>query len=327
MIALARKYDKLISTFLDGYVFGSHVNGRIHTQFHPLRGEDGGTVSGRFSSSNPNLQNIPARDKEAKRLLRSVFVPDDASHVWWKFDYSQVEYRLLAHEAVGRGAEAIRERYRADPTTDYHEATRQQIKAQTGIMLERSPTKNINFGLAYGMQIRKLAASLGLSVEDAQPLFDAYHAGVPFVQETFDKFQRQARATGEVRTILGRRRRFDLFGPRSFDSTGTGLPMDKAIERWGRGNIRRLDVHKGLNQRLQGSAADIMKQAMVDCYESGAFDATGVPLLTVHDELDFSAPPDVPEFAEVRRIMETCVELKVPLICEPSTGPNWGATE
>jgi len=325
-VAAARKYDKLVSTFIDGYVLGAQINGRIHASYHPLRSDDGGTVSGRFSSSNPNLQNIPARDKEANALLRRCFVPDHPHHVWWKYDYSQVEYRLLAHEAVGVGSAAIRQRYQDDPATDYHEATRQLIYTHTGVLLERGPTKNINFGLAYGMQPRKLAQTLGMTVEAATPLFDAYHRGVPFVQATFDKYARIARALGEVRTILGRRRRFPLFGPRSYEHSTAGAPYDEAVKLWGEDNLRRLDTHKGLNQRLQGSAADIMKKAMVDCFESGVCAEMGVPLLTVHDELGFSAPLNCAGSSTVREIMETCVPLKVPLLCAPSVGPTWGET-
>lgn len=320
-VQTARWADKLVSTFLLGGVLKQAINGRIHTQYHPLRSDEGGTVSGRFSSSDPNLQNLPARDPEAKAIVRSIFIPEPGE-VWWKFDYSQIEYRLLAHEAVGRGSEAIRAAYREDPTTDYHEATQRLIEKATGLRLGRKQTKNINFGLAYGMMPRRLAESLGMELEDARPLFDQYHAALPFVQATFNKYSNEARLKGEVRTLTGRRRRFDKWVGRG---TRGALPLsrDAAEAKWGRA-IERAEVHKGLNQRLQGGAADIIKMAMLAMEERGVFDRVGVPLVTVHDEFGFSAPADCADMAEVRDAMEQCVKLEVPLLAEPETGATWG---
>lgn len=322
LIAEVRKYDKLINTFINGYILGKNVNGIVHASFHPLSTDEGGTVSGRFSSSDPNLQNIPARDEFSGPLIRGIFVPFDG-HEWRKYDYSQIEYRLLAHFAVGRGSETIRKRYREDPTTDYHTATQEQIAAITGIHLDRKPVKNINFGLAYGMQLPKLARGLGLTEDEARPLWEAYHKGVPFVQTTFDKYQRIARVEGEVRTLLGRRRQFKLFTQRSV-KTPEALEYDAAVRRWG-DDIRRCDTHVGLNHLLQGTSADIIKEAMAQIWETGLWREVGVPLAQVHDELDFSAPSDAP-WGELQSIMENALkeELSVPILCEGSAGESWG---
>lgn len=328
-IVAARKFDKAVGTFLDGYIFDKHRNGRIYTQFHPVRSDDSGAVSGRFSSSTPNLQNIPSRDPFLGPLVRSIFVPEEGQR-WFRGDYSQIEYRLLASDARGPGADDVRAKYIEDPSTDYHDATRTIIKVKTGIQLERGPTKNINFGLAYGMQKKKLAAVLGLSDAQTEELFAAYHAGVPFVQTTFDYFARQAAVTGEVRTFYGRRRVFDMWEPRRYSGTRQDpLPHDEAAEKWGAAGIRRAFTHIALNHRLQGGSADLMKLAMAEAYENGVFEVIGVPMLTVHDELDWSADLNAEGHADACECLRATMEaerpgINVPLVVEVSSGDNWG---
>lgn len=163
----ARKWSKAISTFVDGMVVDNLVGDRVHPQVHPLRRVDDqgkrGTVSGRFSYSQPNLQFVPERDEEMRSLVRSLFVPEDGEE-WVKHDLSQIEYRYLVHFAVKMhlsGADEAAERYQKDPKTDYHDMVRSLIREATGKELERRPTKIINFGLIYGMGKGKLAWSLG----------------------------------------------------------------------------------------------------------------------------------------------------------------------
>ena len=326
-IVAARKLDKARSTFVEGFILNKHVNERIHCQFHPLRGDDGGAVSGRFSSSAPNLQQIPSRDPELGPLIRSLFIPE-VGHVGWdKIDYSQIEYRYLAHFAVGRGADKVRELYRTDPRTDYHAATAHLVKDQTRIELPRSHTKNVNFGLCYGMGENKLCAMLGISRSEGTRLFKAYHAGVPFTKATYNTCEEQAQYEGYITTILGRRSRFTRWEKKGHGKNNKPMTRDEAMERFAPGQLQRVGTHKALNRRLQGSAADLMKKAMVDAYEAGIFDATGIPLLTVHDELDFSNP-GTPEYAEGRKelihCMETAIPCKVPIIADCDSGPDWG---
>jgi DNA polymerase I-like protein with 3'-5' exonuclease and polymerase domains len=290
-----RQAEKAINPFIQSYILGGMHNGRVHCQFHPLRGGDFGTVSGRFSSSNPNLQNIPSRDKRLGPLLRSLFIPEEACR-WRRADYSQIEYRLLAHHAIGKGAEQIRERYRNDPTTDFHEMTQHMVQEITGVDLGRKPSKNLNFGLVYGMGRDKTVRTLGPLGEQ---LYEAYFEAMPSVKKTYQSAERLARRRGYIRTLLGRRRRFA-------DGDGT---------------------HKALNSCLQGGAADIMKKAMVDCYKAGVFAATGIPHLTIHDELDWSDDGTsiaAEGFAEAERIMTHCVQLRVPLMIDMDVGAHWG---
>lgn len=326
-----RKYAKIRDTFVESYILNSHINGKVYGQFHPLRGGgegDKGTRSGRFSSSTPNLQNLPSRDDELAPLTRGIFIPDFGHKQWRKYDYSQIEYRFLAHYAVGPGADDIRSIFQKNPYADYHEEVRQLIHRVVGIMLERKPTKNINFGMVYGMGQPTLTSRLHLTKIQGRQLFDAYHKGVPFVKTTMDATMEEAQHTGMITTILGRRSRFDKFEPADWGEHGPALSFEAAIRKYGR--VKRAFTHKALNRRLQGSAADLMKMAMLKCYYDGVFDETGIPRLTVHDELDFSDPGGAAAeaaYREMQHIMETAIPLRIPIIADPDIGPDWGHVE
>lgn len=321
-----RKLAKLRGTFVESYILNSHVGGKVYGQFHPLRGDEGGTRSGRFSSSTPNLQNLPSRDDELAPLVRGLFIPDEGHHQWRKYDYSQIEYRFLAHFAVGPMSDEIRAIFNADPNTDYHEMTRELVHRQTGQLLDRKPIKNINFGLIYGMGVDKLSGGLGLTVAKGRELFAAYHKGAPFAKATMELCSEEALNTGIITTILGRKSRFDLWEPASWGTDSIALPYEKAILHYGQ--IRRAYTHKALNRRLQGSAADLMKRAMWQCWKDGIFAETGIPRLTVHDELDFSDPGGKDAaFREMRRVLETAIPLRIPVKADCDIGPDWGHVE
>lgn len=324
LVVERRKLEKYRNTFVRGYVLKLNVNSRLHALFHPLRGDENGTVSGRFSSSLPNLQNIPARDPYWGPKIRALFIPEDGEQ-WGRHDWSQIEYRFLAHYARGPGSREVRARYMNDPTTDFHDMTQSLIKDVTGVLLERKPVKNINFGLCYGMGKPKLTKDLGLSDEAGDTLFRAYHTGVPFVKATYEAAQQQAATTGQIKTVLGRYARFPLWEP--VFGTGPALPREAAEARYG-GRIRRAFTHKTLNRLLQGSAADLMKTAMVEIDKAGVEVVLGPMLLTCHDETGHSVPrtrAGQDALDDVRHIMETCMKLRVPIIAEQSVGENWGA--
>lgn len=322
LVTERRQMEKIRGVFLESYIMNSHVNGRIHGEFHPLKGDGYGARSGRFASRNPNLQNIPTRSELGKRVRKSF--KDHLCRRWRKFDYSQIEYRLLAHHAVGRGADEIRRRYRADPTTDYHKATQALVLELTGLNIERPKIKNINFGFIYGMSQPKLARYLGLDASTAKHLFDSYHAAVPFARETMQYYMDMIDRIGYVSTFAGRRSQFPKWTSRAWRDDAEAMDFEDALMEYGR--VKRAFSHKGLNRVLQGGAADIMKRAMVRCFEDGIFDATGIPLLTVHDELDFvddGAPDSV--WAEMAHIMETCApELSIPIMVDHEVGRSWG---
>ena len=303
MIVACRRYSKLIGTFLESQIKHQVIDGRIYGQFHPAKADDGGTVTGRFSASNPNLQFIPnpkSYEEEEKTLeinlgkaIRSLFVPMEG-HRWGKKDYSQIEFRLAAHFAIGLRAEEIRQTYNENAQMDYHQWCA-EIAAVT-----RHRAKRINFGLLFGMGIEKLCRELGMSVDEGEAFLTEYNQRVPFIKQTLYAVKGKAEARGWVKTILGRRRRFP---------------------------DRRFS-YKALNAVIQGSAADIMKKSMKDAWEAGIYaDDALVPLLTVHDEMDTSIPPTKigeEAFAELGEIMEGAVKLKVPVLVESEEGPDWG---
>lgn len=314
-----RRLDKARGTFIRGYVLDAHVDGFVRTRFNPLRSDQGGAISGRFSSANPNLQNVPARDEEIGPLVRGLFLPDEGED-WVRFDWSQIEFRCLVHHGIGRGADVARRMYREDSSTDFH----RMVSDLTGV--PRKPAKTINFGLVYGMGKAKLARSLELELSEAENMFSLYHEKLPFVRDTYQAAMRLANETGVIRTLLGRTRRFDLWEEKFSRERKTPLPEDKAREKYGR-NVQRAYTYKALNALLQGDAADIMKKAMVKIWQSGICTVLGPPLLTVHDELDWSAPrtPEAAEaLLECQHIMETCVELSVPLVADVEVGSDWG---
>ena len=294
LVREVRHQQRLRGTFIESYLFDLHVEGRVHGEFHPLRGDAGGARTGRFSGSNPNLQNIPIRS-EYGRKIRKAFVPDTGHRQWRSMDYAQIEYRLLVHHAPGEAGDTVRRHYRCHPDTDYHAYVQNEIKRIVRVVLDRKPLKNINFGLIYGMGLSKLANDLRIPVDEARKLMDSYFESAPYVKPTMDAAKDEIRTHGYVTTVLGRR-------------------------------SRNREEHKALNSRLQGGAADVMKAAMHRCWYSGVFDYVGVPLLTVHDELDFSDPGGVDDgFAEVKRLMETAIpEIKVPLLVDTTIGPSWG---
>jgi DNA polymerase I-like protein with 3'-5' exonuclease and polymerase domains len=328
-----RKLSKFRGTFVEGYILNLNVNGRLHCLFNQLRGDDYGTVSGRFSSSLPNLQNIPARDSLWGPLIRSIFIPDEGCD-WGKLDWSQIEFRMVAHYGRGPSAEEVRRLYREDAAIDFHLEVAKIIWPERAREM-RKPAKNINFGLVYGMGEELLADEIGISLEEAKPIFTEYHGRMPFIKAGHDSLYKEAsglaNTRGYIKTLLGRRRRFHLWEPRWMgrdERTVRALPLQTAQQEWGH-KIRRAFTHKALNALIQGSAADMMKRCMVEYWHNcpSAVATLGAPMLTVHDELDFSVPlgsEGDKALQEVREVMEQTVLLKVPVMADLKRGNNWG---
>lgn len=324
LITEIKSFEKIQSTFIRGYIMGLNNNGFLHGQFHQMRGDDGGTVSGRFSSSDPNLQNIPSRHKILGPLVRSCFVPD-LGHKWASADYAQIEYRFMAHFAVGPGADELRAIFAANPEADYHNVMVDIIKEASGHVIERKPAKTINFGLLYGMMLKALAAKLAMTVEEAEPILKAYHQGAPFIGATMKHYEELCYSQGYVETIMGRKTWFDKWVPKRGGFGKMPLPYEEARQEYGP-NIKLADTHKAINRVLQGSSADQMKAGMLKGYEDGYYDEIGVPRLTVHDELNFSIPDtdsSKSAFKDFVRVMETVLPLRVPVLTDAQIGANW----
>ena len=310
-VVRARELNKARTTFIDTILRHQH-NGRIYAEAHPLRSDGGGTVTGRFSYTNPNLQQVPSRNGEIGPMIRGLFLPEEDT-LWGAFDYSSQEPRLVVHYAglmKFTGAEKFVEEYQKDRLSDFHKL------AADIVGVPRKQAKDINLGLFYGMGKNKLAEQLGLEYEDAQELFAKYHAKVPFVQELATFAMNKASKKGMIRTLLGRKCRFDKWEPNVY---GTFKPQsyEEAYAEHGPA-IKRCFTYKALNKLIQGSAADQTKAAMVALHKEGI-----LPMIQVHDELDISVRSEK-ECETIIEIMQDCVSLEVPSVVDAELGPNWG---
>ena len=315
-IAKAREINKAHTTFIDTIIRYEH-KGRIHADINQIRSDQGGTVTGRFSYSNPNLQQIPARNKDLGPLIRSLFIPEEG-HKWGCFDYSQQEPRLVVHFAATTAGikddPSVREiidNY-SNNDIDFHKA----VAEMAGI--DRTQAKTINLGLFYGMGKAKLQAELGLNTkQEAEELFNQYHDRVPFVRNLMNEVSKWASRDGEIRTLLGRGCRFNKWEPAQF-GMHTPMTWEEAVKKYGENRIRRAFTYKALNKLIQGSAADMTKKSMLDLYKEGI-----VAHIQIHDELDLSVESE-DKAKKVVEIMENAVKLEVPNKVDYESGKNWG---
>ena len=331
-----REYNKANTTFVETILQHQH-KGRIHCEFNQLRSGDGGTVTGRFSSSHPNLQQVPARHPEIKELIRGLFIPEEGCK-WGSFDYSAQEPRWLMHYASltpetkdNVRVQEIVKSYQSDDL-DFH----QMVADIAGV--ERNLAKTINLGIMYGMGIGKLAGILGdIPFDEAKALRNDYDEKVPFIREMAAAVMAVATRKGEIRTLMGRKCRFPMREPKGFGGFKKVIHMDKLEEEWENIQDTPLEerdkdwrkknpinyqvafTYKALNRLIQASSADQTKRAMLNCYEKGY-----LPMLTVHDELCFSVRHD-DNIKDIKETMENCFpELKVPSRIDVGIGENWG---
>lgn len=309
LINRARTINKIHGTFITNAILEHHHNGRIHSELLSVKGEGGGTVGGRFSSRNPNMQQVPARDPELAPMIRDMFLPEEGE-LWCAVDYSSQEPRFTLHfgVAVGApGARKIADTYWEDTRTDYHSL----VAEICGV--ERKPAKTINLGLAYGMGEAALCRKLGLPTkfvesrngkvyevagEEGAAILARYHEAMPFLRQLDRVAKSKANDRHFVRTVSGRKCRFKVV------------------------NGKVWDTHKALNRIVQGSSADQTKRAMVELYKAG------IPMLmSIHDEIDFSVPADgtADYVRNIEHVMTQCVpDLNVPFVVDSEVGPTWG---
>lgn len=296
-----REFSKLKSTYLDALPLQVNPQtGRVHTSYNQT-----GSVTGRIASSDPNLQNIPIRT-ELGRQVRNAFVAAPG-HTLLSVDYSQVELRIVAHMA---GDQAMLDTFRAG--LDIHTATAAAIQ---GVPLEqvtkdmRRRAKAINFGLIYGMSAFGLTRTTDLTLAESENFVQSYFEQFPGVKRYLDNMRRLAAEQGYVETLLGRRRYFP------------------GLKNQSDNNIRNREEREAINAPIQGTAADIMKIAMlrvpVALLEAGL---SGRMLLQVHDELVLEAPMEELKktVALVQEVMENAYRLSIPLATEARFGPSWG---
>ena len=309
-ITKAREINKAHTTFIDTIIKYEH-KGRIHADINQIRSDSGGTVTGRFSYSNPNLQQIPARNKDLGPLIRSLFIPESGCK-WGCFDYNQQEPRLVVHYASldqDTSAFNVKDSY-LNFDADFHTIVAKMAD------IPREQAKTINLGLFYGMGKAKLQAELGVSREKAEELFVIYHNKVPFVKNLMKSVSNRAQQRGQIRTLLGRLCRFHLWEPNQF-GMHKALPFEQAVQEHGPG-IRRAYTYKALNKLIQGSAADMTKKSMLDLYKEGI-----ISHIQIHDELDISIESNK-QANKIIDIMENAVKLNVPNKVDYESGDNWG---
>ena len=294
-----RQLAKLQSTYVEGLQKMISKDQRIHTRFNQTLAQ-----TGRLSSVDPNLQNIPVRLEEGKRI-RKAFKPTHEDSVIFSADYSQIELRVLAHIT---GDESMKQAFIHDH--DVHTATAMKVfnvEADEVDSLMRRQAKAVNFGIVYGISDYGLSQSLGITRKQAKQFIDDYLDSFPGVKEYMHNIKKEAKANGYVETLLHRRRYLPDISSRNF-------------------NMRSFAERTAMNTPIQGSAADIIKLAMVNyanAIQDSDFNAT--LLLQVHDELIFEIPKDeVDAFSEfVIDIMEHALELDIPLKVESSYGATW----
>jgi DNA polymerase I-like protein with 3'-5' exonuclease and polymerase domains len=358
MIARARECDKAKNAFVEGLLSFVH-KGRIHADINQIRSDQGGTVTGRFSMSNPNLQQVPAKGEIGKRI-REIFIPEEGC-TWGSFDYSQQEPRIVVNYALKwelPGTESLADSYTKNPDTDFHKIVADMAK------IPRSQAKTINLGLFYGMGKMKLQKELELSPQQARDLFYDYHSKVPFIKELTNGLIQFAEEHELIYTLGDRFCRFDRWEPyeKQWNASIGRFEIEVKIEEkkyneekeeWQNitsykyepvpvltkeqaklkyheqypddtnytnfnKHYRLAFTYRALNRLVQGSAADMTKQAMVNLYKNGI-----LPHIQIHDELCVSIP-NKETALQVKNIMENAIRLRIPNKVDYASGDNWG---
>jgi DNA polymerase-1 len=334
----AKGYHEAAEKFVQNYIIDFSHRGRLHASVNQFKSEDGyGTKTYRFSYSNPPLQQMPSRDEVAAEEIRGTFEAEPGE--WWgKNDYSQQEYRLIVHYAVLEGLDRAQEaaqQYIDDPKTDFHS----MVAEMTG--LERKPAKDTNFAKSYGAGIPKFAAMINKPQAEAEAIMRQYDEKLPFNSQLYQRCQKLAESRGYMVLLDGARIHYETWEPtwlsrdeRSVGwAPGSGIKMnpcsqEEARQRvgdashpWHRKRLRRADCRKAMNALIQGGAARQTKLAMRECHRAGL-----VPLLQMHDELNFSFKREK-DAKTVVAIMRDVVKLKVPMMVDAGYGPSWGTAK
>lgn len=312
LIAESKVYSALISKYLRGSLAKCRIGDRVHCTFSPNKREKGGTITGRYSSSKPNMQNIPAREEKTAgakaygQEMRALFIPEEG-HLMLADDYSQIEYLLLAHYAQGSQAEWFREQ--ANAGVDFHTVAMQM----TGITV-RDQVKRMNYGIIYGMGANKMYSinrKTFHTLENTRKVFAQYHARLPVVRDTMTWAQNIAKQQGYIASIGGRIHH----KPRPMLIDGKWNDM----------------IYKMTNYLIQGSAAEILKKGLLDAYKAGVFNVLKLHA-TIHDE-NVCSMPYTKEGVEAALELERCMNgayherLLVPMKVACEVGDSWGYWE
>jgi DNA polymerase I-like protein with 3'-5' exonuclease and polymerase domains len=322
-----RELNKLRKTFVDKWILDNLVGEFIHPQWRQIATDEGGTRTGRMAAANPNPQQVPAgkyrktgKPNDIGAMIRSCFIPHRDGLQWAKFDYSEQEPRILTHFAAlcnCTGAREVAAKYRAS----------RDFKIYPFMMeiagLDKRPAKDCYLGRCYGMGIKKLAMKFNKSEDEAKQILKKFDDGVPFVKEIADMTMSIAQRRGYIKTFLGRRRHFNFWEPveafkmRHAGMDTTPVRLDVAKQKWLGLRLQRANTHKALNSLIQGTAADMTKAAMIDCWEEHRM----LPYMQVHDELNFGTTPD--QDKSLQDTIENCLKMEVPILSNPTIGAHW----
>lgn len=316
-----REYRKLLDTFIDGQFVDMQYNSHIYTCLYPSKRDgSGGTVTGRFSSANPNLQQVPAHSEWGKQT-RSIFIPEDGCYMG-AFDYKQIEYRLFTHFAQGEEGKAAQKLYHENPSLDYHEMGQRMMgwwypDDEWANKEARHMMKRLSFGNLYGLKAKTFSEHFKWDLLKSHPnckqsdlfqlakdLQTEYQTKVPFIKVTNEAIMKVGQKRGYVKTLSGKRQRMPPNPSKGGD-----------------------DAYKLINYLVQGSAGDVFKKGVcVDAYEAGVFNVL-TPHLMVHDEMVFSIPKTKEGYeacVALKECMANAYPLKVPLGVDTEIGDDWG---
>ena len=303
-----RDLNRLRKVFIEDGILNGHYRGRVHASFRQTAREDGGTTSGRFACNNPNLQQVPKRSDLGK-LIRKLYIAEEGS-LWAKADYSSQEPRLQVHYSLllGFGGAAEARQAFIDGIKLYT-----FLEKLTGLPYDTC--KMLVLGIGYGMGKEKMADTLGIGASECETIRDQFKSKAPFIPELFKYAVHVAESRGFIRTLLGRKARFDFWTPGRDDIPVKTL--EAAKQRYPNQILNRADCFKAMNRLIQGSAADQTKLAMVLC------DEAGIDLrLPVHDELN-SMVDNEPQARLMCEIMENATRLELPSVADLDLGPSW----
>ena len=308
----ARSINRLRKVFIEDIILNQNHNGRIHADFRQTASDEGGTRSGRLSSSNPNMQQVPKRSDIGK-AIRQLYIAEQGS-LWCKADYSSQEPRLQVHYALlGQFGKPLPGAEQAKLAFEQGEKLYTFFEKTTGLPYDTC--KMLCLGISYGMGMSKMAKTLGISDEFCKTTMRKFNKEAPFLKILFDNVMNRASTKGYIRTILGRRARFD-FWTNDFNNTPVKT-YGYAKSKYPDGQLFRAFCSKALNRLIQGSAADQAKVAMVNAYKAG-MDLR----LPVHDEIN-AMVADEQESNKLKEIMEQAIPLKVPVIADIDLGGTW----
>lgn len=304
-----RGLDRLAKVFIHDSILNGHYKGRIHCDYRQTASDDGGTRSGRLAASNPNLQQVPSRSEWGQKI-RKLYVPEPGT-LWCKSDYSQQEPRLIIHFSLLLNLAAASE---AAKFVSAGGKVYSFFEEATGLPYD--VCKMLYLGIGYGMGVPKMSATIGVSEGECRSILETFHSRAPFLRGLYDYCMGRASKRGYVKTILGRRSRFEKWQA-GFQGPLANSFADAQSLCSGSDRPSRAFTSRALNRVIQGSAADQTKLALCNLYEEG-FDVR----LQVHDEINCFVENEK-EAEQVKEIMETSLKLEVPVVSDVDLGTSW----